>query len=161
MTGQVRHLSSNFSDWASNIILPAFVVTVMSETPLSVARRRNGKEASCEACRKVSQRNVRPFCLRYPKLNRLVAQGKLRCDHQHPICARCRHRGLGSRCYYHPAPLTKSRDIVTCNNGESVGVIATPQSLPSLRNEMLAPPTQLRLYGTTHDERMDLVMVCA
>lgn len=49
--------------------------------------RRNGKQASCEPCRK----------------------GKLRCDHQRPICERCRRRGLETRCWYHPAPLTRQR----------------------------------------------------
>ncbi|KAJ4397566.1 hypothetical protein N0V93_001797 [Gnomoniopsis smithogilvyi] len=50
-------------------------------------RRRNGSQASCEPCRK----------------------GKLRCDHQKPICAPCHRRGRESRCFYHPAPLTKPR----------------------------------------------------
>lgn len=160
MTYQVRYLSPDFSDWASKIIIPAFAVITMSEAALHVARRRrNGKEASCEPCRKVSQRKVGTICLRYSKLNRSVGQGKLRCDHQHPTCARCQYRGRGSRCYYHPAPLTKSRDIVISNNGEPVEVISTPQSLPNLRNGMLATPTQLGFYGTTHEERLDIVKV--
>lgn len=50
-------------------------------------RRRNGSQASCEPCRK----------------------GKLRCDHQKPTCATCHRRGRESRCFYHPAPLTKPR----------------------------------------------------
>jgi hypothetical protein len=67
---------------------------------------------------------------------------------------------MGGRCYYHPAPLTKSRDIVTCNNGESAGVISTPQHPPpNVGEEMLAPPTQLRFHGATHEERLCIVKV--
>ncbi|CZT14228.1 uncharacterized protein RCC_00203 [Ramularia collo-cygni] len=51
------------------------------------ASRRNGKPASCEPCRR----------------------GKIRCDHQRPICGRCQHRGITAKCFYHPAPLTKPR----------------------------------------------------
>lgn len=50
--------------------------------------RKNGKLASCEPCRKA----------------------KVRCDHSRPTCARCRRRGLTSRCFYHPAPLTRVVD---------------------------------------------------
>lgn len=50
-------------------------------------RRRNGSQASCEPCRK----------------------GKMRCDHQKPICAPCHRRGRESLCFYHPAPLTRPR----------------------------------------------------
>lgn len=50
-------------------------------------RRRNGSQASCEPCRK----------------------GKIRCDHQKPVCASCRRRSREARCFYHPAPLTRQR----------------------------------------------------
>ncbi|KAI0848475.1 hypothetical protein F5Y00DRAFT_262570 [Daldinia vernicosa] len=53
----------------------------------TTSRRRNGSQASCERCRKA----------------------KIRCDHQKPVCAPCRRRGLESQCWYHPAPLTKRR----------------------------------------------------
>ncbi|KEQ90644.1 hypothetical protein AUEXF2481DRAFT_44841 [Aureobasidium subglaciale EXF-2481] len=49
------------------------------------ANRKNGKQASCEPCRR----------------------GKVRCDHRMPICDRCRRRNMGSECWYHPAPLTR------------------------------------------------------
>ncbi|KAL4743259.1 hypothetical protein BDV11DRAFT_215390 [Aspergillus similis] len=52
------------------------------------SRRRNGQAASCEPCRK----------------------DKVRCDHQLPVCGRCRKRNTASHCYYHPAPLTKDRN---------------------------------------------------
>lgn len=54
-------------------------------------RRRNGSQASCEPCRK----------------------GKIRCDHQKPVCASCRRRSRESRCFYHPAPLTRQRAPAT------------------------------------------------
>ncbi|KAJ5887785.1 hypothetical protein N7495_007826 [Penicillium taxi] len=54
-------------------------------TQINSARRRNGKAASCEPCR----------------------LDKVRCDHALPVCTRCKHRGISSRCFYHPAPLTK------------------------------------------------------
>ncbi|KAF2715841.1 hypothetical protein K431DRAFT_324170 [Polychaeton citri CBS 116435] len=49
--------------------------------------RRNGKLFSCEPCRR----------------------GKLRCDHNSPICGRCTRRNKPDQCVYHPAPLTKPR----------------------------------------------------
>lgn len=49
------------------------------------SRRRNGKLASCEPCRK----------------------DKVRCDHRVPVCSRCQRRRSAARCFYHPAPLTK------------------------------------------------------
>lgn len=50
------------------------------------ARRRNGRLASCEPCRK----------------------RKTSCDHRKPICTRCERKGQGARCVYHPAPMTRS-----------------------------------------------------
>jgi hypothetical protein len=32
---------------------------------------------------------------------------KIRCDHETPICGKCRARGVTSQCFYHPAPMTK------------------------------------------------------
>lgn len=49
--------------------------------------RRNGKLFSCEPCRR----------------------GKLRCDHNTPVCGRCARRNKPDQCFYHPAPLTKTR----------------------------------------------------
>lgn len=54
------------------------------------SNRRNGKPASCEPCR----------------LN------KTKCDHGHPKCGRCQQRGIEDRCFYHPAPLTRPRNVV-------------------------------------------------
>ncbi|CAG8100229.1 unnamed protein product [Penicillium olsonii] len=51
------------------------------------SRRRNGKPASCEPCRR----------------------DKVRCDHALPVCTRCRDRGVSQRCFYHPAPLTRPK----------------------------------------------------
>ncbi|PWY69058.1 hypothetical protein BO70DRAFT_390167 [Aspergillus heteromorphus CBS 117.55] len=70
-------------------------------------RRRNGKPASCEPCRK----------------------DKVRCDHRLPVCTRCQRRSIPARCFYHPAPLTRTSDRS-----------ASPQSSP-LR---MKPP------GTAH-----------
>lgn len=64
------------------------------------ASRRNGKQPSCEPCRK----------------------SKIRCDHGQPVCDRCQRRGLESRCFYHPAPLTKPRPPLS------------PSSSPGLTN---------------------------
>lgn len=49
--------------------------------------RRDGKQASCEACRK----------------------GNIRCDHHRPICDRCRRRKMKPQCWYHPAPSNGSQ----------------------------------------------------
>ncbi|KAF1980999.1 hypothetical protein K402DRAFT_398930 [Aulographum hederae CBS 113979] len=63
----------------------------MSSSPVEAQRvRRNGKLEACEPCRK----------------------SKLRCDHAHPVCGRCRLRNTASRCVYHPAPLTRPRDTI-------------------------------------------------
>ncbi|RAH42494.1 uncharacterized protein BO95DRAFT_475802 [Aspergillus brunneoviolaceus CBS 621.78] len=51
-------------------------------------RRRNGKFASCEPCRK----------------------DKVRCDHGIPVCSRCFQRDTATRCFYHPAPLTRKSE---------------------------------------------------
>ncbi|KAK3687886.1 hypothetical protein B0T22DRAFT_140580 [Podospora appendiculata] len=51
--------------------------------------RRNGKQRSCEPCRKV----------------------KTRCDHRIPVCRRCQVKGIAHECFYHPAPLTQSRPL--------------------------------------------------
>ncbi|GLA66540.1 hypothetical protein AtubIFM54640_009118 [Aspergillus tubingensis] len=53
------------------------------------APRRNGQLSSCEPCRK----------------------SKLRCDHSAPTCNRCVRRGKSDLCVYHPAPLTKPREL--------------------------------------------------
>ena len=47
--------------------------------------RRNGKQQSCEPCRK----------------------SKLKCDHVLPKCGRCIQRKIEYRCVYHPAPMSK------------------------------------------------------
>ncbi|KAF2163517.1 hypothetical protein M409DRAFT_57409 [Zasmidium cellare ATCC 36951] len=89
----------------------------MASTPTngSSARRKNGKDASCEPCRK----------------------SKIRCDHARPICGRCRQRSLHSQCFYHPAPLSRkkpassaaqSQDTVISTHAEETSV---PESIPS------------------------------
>lgn len=85
--------------------------------------RRNGKQASCEPCRK----------------------GKIRCDHQRPICDRCHRRGMESQCWYHPAPLSKPRT----GRDRTVGV-DNPNTLsgPSPRNTR-----NLQQTGTTDTHR--------
>ncbi|KAJ5314094.1 uncharacterized protein N7443_000978 [Penicillium atrosanguineum] len=59
---------------------------VVSNLQFLHSRRRNGKLASCEPCRK----------------------DKVRCDHAQPVCKRCQQRGFTGRCFYHPAPLTSA-----------------------------------------------------
>ena len=58
---------------------------VPNATTSALPRRRNGKPQSCEPCR----------------------LSKAACDHTLPICSRCVRRGIGDRCTYHPAPMTK------------------------------------------------------
>ncbi|KAE8391832.1 hypothetical protein BDV23DRAFT_192857 [Aspergillus alliaceus] len=57
--------------------------------------RRNGQLSSCEPCRK----------------------SKLRCDHSSPICTRCVRRGKSDSCVYHPAPLTRPRNLRRSHKG--------------------------------------------
>lgn len=61
-------------------------ITVSLTPPHRGINRRNGKQRSCEPCRK----------------------GKARCDHRIPVCRRCQAKGIADKCYYHPAPLTQS-----------------------------------------------------
>lgn len=55
----------------------------MAPSKATVALRRNGRQQSCERCRKL----------------------KIRCDHAMPICGRCLEKGLG--CVYATAPMTR------------------------------------------------------
>lgn len=64
--------------------------------------RRNGKEKACEPCRK----------------------GKLACDHSVPVCNRCIRRKITSKCMYHPAPMTRTR--------ESQASTSSPSGEPTL-----------------------------
>ena len=50
----------------------------------NLPRRRNGKQQSCEPCRKA----------------------KTACDHGIPRCSRCIRKDIGDQCIYHPAPMT-------------------------------------------------------
>ncbi|PSN66092.1 hypothetical protein BS50DRAFT_588856 [Corynespora cassiicola Philippines] len=61
------------------------------------SNRRNGKPASCEPCR----------------LN------KTKCDHTFPKCNRCEQRGIADKCFYHPAPLTKPREVGSNDDTET------------------------------------------
>ncbi|KAJ5243044.1 uncharacterized protein N7469_001371 [Penicillium citrinum] len=71
------------------------------------SRRRNGRLASCETCRK----------------------DKVKCDHAQPTCERCHKRGLDDRCFYHPAPLTSASTRRPNRQREIRGSFS-----PSLRN---------------------------
>lgn len=74
----------------------------------SSSRRRNGTSASCEPCRR----------------------HKVRCDHKLPACSRCQQRRIASECFYHPAPLTRSRTLsqwspADANPSSFVGTVPT------------------------------------
>ncbi|KAH8592975.1 hypothetical protein B0O99DRAFT_689190 [Bisporella sp. PMI_857] len=79
-------------------------------TPSSskLPRRRNGKEQACEPCRKA----------------------KIACDHNTPVCGRCRRR-KSSNCVYLDAPMTKKRDSIVIPRASSVAV-EQPQSSVSV-----------------------------
>ncbi|KAE8353717.1 hypothetical protein BDV28DRAFT_101392 [Aspergillus coremiiformis] len=55
--------------------------------------RKNGRPSSCEPCR----------------------ISKIKCDNRRPICRRCETRCLSTKCYYHPAPMTKLNKDLTRN----------------------------------------------
>lgn len=83
-------------------------------------RHRNGKQASCESCRKA----------------------KLRCDHALPVCTRCQQRRIPNQCFYHPAPLTRTRVKQTASpsTGGEAGLSSTPSRYladPSLQSSYL------------------------
>ncbi|KAL4937256.1 hypothetical protein BDV06DRAFT_203293 [Aspergillus oleicola] len=77
------------------------------------SRRRNGQAASCEPCRK----------------------DKVRCDHGIPICGRCQKRNTESRCYYHPAPLTREGSTSAVRSRAQ----RTPDSTRERRKELQSP----------------------
>lgn len=81
------------------------------------ARRKNGKDASCEPCRK----------------------SKIRCDHARPICSRCRQRSLHSQCFYHPAPLSR-RKVSSNPKAIEDAAISTPINQPAAPT--LTPATE-------------------
>ncbi|KAE8391077.1 hypothetical protein BDV23DRAFT_182978 [Aspergillus alliaceus] len=69
------------------------------------SRRRNGKPASCEPCRKE----------------------KVRCDHRLPVCSRCQKKRRTVSCFYHPAPLTqRSRNTTVKIASLGVGHMRSP-----------------------------------
>lgn len=89
------------------------------------SRRRNHSLASCEPCRK----------------------GKIRCDHQQPVCASCRRRGRESRCWYHPAPLTKQQNTprrILSTPYPPVSVIKSFKKNPVNSHNSLKPTTSIR-----------------
>ncbi|KAF2851413.1 hypothetical protein T440DRAFT_448522 [Plenodomus tracheiphilus IPT5] len=86
----------------------------------ATSSRRNGKPASCEPCR----------------LN------KTKCDHGHPKCDRCQQRGIADRCFYHPAPLTKPRNIADeSGTGEARPLKRKRPTRQDAHSEQLFPPT--------------------
>jgi hypothetical protein len=76
-------------------------------TMSATASRKNGKQASCEPCRR----------------------GKVRCDHRMPVCDRCRRRNMGSECWYHPAPLTRPSKRTRMSLPNDLGVDLTEASV--------------------------------
>ncbi|EMC94082.1 hypothetical protein BAUCODRAFT_36555 [Baudoinia panamericana UAMH 10762] len=84
-----------------------------------LTKTSNGKLFSCEPCRR----------------------GKLRCDHNSPVCGRCARRNKPEQCIYHPAPLTKPR------GPESTGV---QKSKPPSRSATTVP-YQPSYPATTYD----------
>ncbi|KAA8651714.1 uncharacterized protein ATNIH1004_000610 [Aspergillus tanneri] len=92
------------------------------------SRRRNGKPASCEPCRK----------------------DKVRCDHGLPVCSRCQRRKTDSRCFYHPAPLTRSTrgTIDEKDQPPNSNPGASPNSLPSRVTHTPAATTSSSVEGT-------------
>ncbi|KAF2104073.1 hypothetical protein NA57DRAFT_28355, partial [Rhizodiscina lignyota] len=72
--------------------------------------RRNGKLQSCEPCRK----------------------SKLRCDHLMPTCGRCLHRKKADQCVYHPAPLTRNKEMLSSQVSRSPNIPKPPTSLSSV-----------------------------
>jgi hypothetical protein len=53
---------------------------------------------------------------------------KIRCDHEMPVCGRCKRRKLEAQCHYHPAPLTRP---TTSPGGVSWKSSDTSQSTPN------------------------------
>ncbi|KAJ5345364.1 hypothetical protein N7452_003368 [Penicillium brevicompactum] len=93
-------------------------------------RRRNRSLASCEPCRK----------------------GKIRCDHQKPICGSCRRRQAQSECWYHPAPLTKQTPRVIRASGVSRRQRkAFPQGSGEPSDVSINIPTSLASYSTADE----------
>lgn len=84
-------------------------MSVRGEFPLS--KRRNGKQASCEPCRKA----------------------KLACDHALPVCGRCMHRKTNAQCIYHPAPMTGT------GVRKRTHVIANPKQVEATRHSSPNP----------------------
>nr|POE53260.1 hypothetical protein CFP56_28482 [Quercus suber] len=78
--------------------------------PTGGGSRRNGKQASCEPCRRA----------------------KIRCDHQTPTCGRCKRRGVTAECFYHPAPLTKTSFSLYRN--QPAGLDLRGQPVPPTRS---------------------------
>ncbi|KAF2726027.1 hypothetical protein K431DRAFT_259967 [Polychaeton citri CBS 116435] len=100
----------------------------------AVISRANGRQASCEPCRK----------------------SKIRCDHEKPVCARCRRRGLQARCWYNPSPMTRARsgpdganDVPSSTRSSRLPPNANPDEVEtrSDRHHVVRPT------GTDHNDR--------
>ncbi|KAI4818563.1 hypothetical protein E4T44_10471 [Aureobasidium sp. EXF-8845] len=88
------------------------------------ASRKNGKQASCEPCRR----------------------GKVRCDHRMPVCDRCRRRNIDSECWYHPAPLTRPSKRIRTSSLEDSEVNLTEMNVQ-------APPSVATVPLEAHTYR--------
>ncbi|GKZ27568.1 hypothetical protein AbraIFM66951_005443 [Aspergillus brasiliensis] len=96
-------------------------------------RRRNGKPAACEPCRK----------------------DKVRCDHQLPACSRCHKRQITARCVYLVAPVSQVEEFNPINN--EFNSVTSPVSdssraptvhEPSLRTGYLGPTSFVAALGS-------------
>ncbi|KJX95955.1 transcription factor C6 like protein [Zymoseptoria brevis] len=90
-----------------------------AEPSSAAARRRNGKDAACEPCRKA----------------------KIKCDNERPVCKRCRYRQKAPSCYYHPAPLTKARGSPAdaSTHGVNVSAVISPSQVSAVSSGAIAP----------------------
>lgn len=72
-------------------------------------------------------------------------KGKLRCDHNSPVCGRCARRNKPDQCVYHPAPLTKPRQSPGAQKISVTPIRTSGTPLPlsietNQRNGLVSPP---------------------
>ncbi|KAE8401934.1 hypothetical protein BDV37DRAFT_167924 [Aspergillus pseudonomiae] len=108
------------------------------------SRRRNGKPASCEPCRKE----------------------KVRCDHRLPVCSRCQKKRRTASCFYHPAPLTQRSKNITVK--DILSGAGRTHSLPPSTSEqddsgsrpLRAGPasTPISTFSNTEDDGLNMLI---
>jgi hypothetical protein len=115
-------------------------MSVNSPDTAPASIRRNGKLASCEPCRK----------------------NKTKCGHEQPTCNACIKRGKQPECFYHPAPLSRSRFSLYRNPHmgatTTIGNVANTNSIGINDQHSIARSS---IHSSIEDQHMDVTTLAS